>query len=161
MRKASLRTNVVNGLSVLAILLVCNSSFAEGPVILYQSIPSDTVATINGDQVDVQFHAEIAVIDNARPDYDPMTDGLLTIRYLLGESLLLRVVDGTWIGGPDLEAVLLLERVGKGGSPTGELFVATISKPADPSEPCRIYDVLGTQVNARIVAPTIVRFFGK
>ena len=160
MRKASLRTSVVTGLSVLASLLVCNSSYAEGPVILYQSLPGETRATVNGDQVDVWFHAEIGIIDSARPA-DPMTDGIIILRYLLGETFLLRVVDGTWIGGPDLEAVLFLERVGKGGSPTGDLFVATISPPADPSEPCRIYDILGTQVNARIVAPTIVRFFGK
>src|SRR5262245_34961492 len=159
MRKASLRTSVVTGLSVLASLLVCNSSYAEGPVILYQSLPGETRATVNGDQVDVWFHAEIGIIDNAQPD--AQTDGIILLRFLLGKSLLLRVVDGTWVGGPDLEAVLLLEGVGKSGSPTGDLFVATISKPADPSEPCRIYDILGTQVNARIVAPTIVRFFGK
>src|SRR5262249_18452203 len=58
----------------------------------------------------------------------------------------------------NLEVSLLLARVGKDGDPTGELDVAVVSPPADPTEPCRIYDILGTQVNARVEAETKFRF---
>jgi hypothetical protein len=76
-----------------------------------------------------------------------------------GESFLYRVVEGEATVDQDtvLEMILVLERVGEDGAPIGEADLATV-RPSSTSEPCRIYDIAGTQVH--VEAETITGFRG-
>jgi len=152
MRSTSSLARVV-ALVPLVVLAVCGAARAD-VVILWSSLPGGTAATVNGQPVEVQFHAQVAVFDDGRA-----TGGIyLWVRD--SERFLWHVIAGELTGEreSELEVSLLLARVGEDGDPTGELDVAVVHPPADPTEPCRIYDILGTQVNARVEAETTVRF---
>jgi len=115
--------------------------------------PHVNVGTVGGEPATMWFHA------NAKVFEDGKATGIIQVRVLGGESFLYRVVQGEATVDEDtvLEMILILVRVGEDGTPTGETDVATVL-PSSTSEPCRIYSILGTQVN--VEAETMTGFRG-
>ena len=154
MRTIARRTNVIVILALAALFSICgvNSAIAAKDVFT-RTKPHVNVGTIAGEPAVMWFHANAQVFDDGK------ATGTIQVRVLGGESFLYRVVQGEVAVDQDivLEMILILERVGEDGVPTGETDVAIV-RPSATSEPCRIYDILGTQIS--VEAETIVGFRG-
>lgn len=135
------------------VLLAGGRAALAAKEVFIRSKPHVNVGTIGGQPTSIWLHAEALVLA------DGSAHGVLQLRTLGGETFLYRVVGGvaTDEGGIVGDVFLILQRVGEGGEPTGETDFATV-RPSSTSEPCRIYDIAGTQVH--VEAETTVRLIG-
>ncbi len=155
MRTRTLRSNVIAIIALAALFSICgvNSAIAAKEVFT-RTKPHVNVGTIGGEPAVMWFHANAQVFDDGK------ATGTIQVRVVGGESFLYRVVQGEATVEQDfvLEVILILERVGEDGAPTGETDLAIV-RPSPTSEPCRIYDILGTQVHVEAETMTGVRGF--
>jgi hypothetical protein len=153
----SLRTNVSAILALAALFSLCGVNPAiAGKEVFTRSKPHVYVGTVGGEPAIMWFHANAQVFDDGK------ATGTIQVRVVGGESFLYRVVRGEATVEQQMvvELILVLERVGVDGARTGETDLAIV-RPSSTSEPCRIYDILGTQVS--VEAETIIgtRGFGR
>ena len=134
---------------------VCEVSPAiAGKDVFTRTKPHVNVGAVDGEPAVMWFHANAQVFDDGK------ATGIVQVRVLGGESFLYRVVQGeaTVEQQVVVELILVLERVGEDGEPTGETDLAIV-RPSSTSEPCRIYDILGTQFIS-VEAETTIGFRG-
>jgi len=154
MSTTTLRTNVRAILALAAFFSLCGVSPAlAGKEVFTRSKPHVNVGIVDGEPAILWFHANAQVFDDGK------ATGTIQVRVVGGESFLYRVVEGEATVDQQIvvELILVLERVGEDGAPTGETDVAIV-RPSSTSEPCRIYDILGTQVS--VEAETTIGFRG-
>jgi hypothetical protein len=143
MRTITLRRNVIATLALAGLFWICGPHSALAAKSVFERTkPHVNVGTIEGEPVEMWFHA------NASVSEDGKASGILQIRVVGGESFLYRVVGGEAIveSGTVLELILILERVGEDGSPTGETDLAIV-RPSSTVSDCLIYDFVGPNVH--------------
>jgi hypothetical protein len=154
MRTITLRMNLSAILALAALFSVCGVKPAiAAKEVFTRTKPHVNIGTIGGEPAVMWFHANAQVFDDGK------ATGTIQVRVVGGESFLYRVVQGqaTVEQQVVVELILVLERVGEDGAPTGETDLAIV-RPSSTSEPCRIYDIAGTQV--RVEAETTIGFRG-
>ena len=152
MRTIAPSTNVSAVVALAALFSVCavNPAIA-GKDVFTRTKPHVNVGTVDGELALIWFHANAQVFD------DGNATGVVQVRVVGGETFLYRVVQGeaTVQQNTVVELILVLERVGEDDAPTGETDLAIV-RPSSTAEPCRIYDILGTQVS--VEAETTIGF---
>jgi hypothetical protein len=154
MRTITLRTNVRAILALATLFSVCGVNPAiAGKEVFTRTKPHVNVGIVDGEPAVMWFHANAQVFDDGK------ATGTIQVRVVGGESFLYRVVQGEATVEQQIvvELILVLERVGEDGAPTGETDLAIV-RPSSTSEPCRIYDILGTQIS--VEAETTIGFRG-
>jgi len=104
--------------------------------------PHVNVGTIQGDPVEIWFHAVAGVFD----DGDAV--GILQLRLRGGETFVFRVTGGQAVVDVNMvaEVVLVVERVGRGGASVGESDLVII-RPSSTAADCLIYDFVGPEIH--------------
>lgn len=95
--------------------------------------------------------AQLTFFVSAQIFDDGTASGMIQVTIVGGKSFLFRVISGdAEVEGRTVgDVILKLEGIGEDGVPTGVNAYA-VSRPGEASEPCRIYDIAGTQFNPAI-----------
>ena len=140
----------------LALLALSVSPVFAAKDVFVRSKPHVNVGTVAGQLAQVFLHAIAGVF----ADGDAV--GIVHVRVRGGEIFRYRVTQGRAVvqGNTVVEVMLDLERVGKGGTPTGETDLAIV-RPSSAAADCLIYDFVGPAIHLEVEGSLTLRHLGR